>query len=97
MSEAYVTHQNYDRSPRGQVKKRIRDFRLLEMDLRDLPEHPFVLFNLGMTYLHATKEFEVAAHYLQRSLERSDPKDSIVRKVSGPMRRSLLCDWREVP
>jgi glycosyltransferase involved in cell wall biosynthesis len=65
-SDLYVTHSYYDRSPEGQAKKRRRDFRLLELDLQDHPDHPFVLFNLGMTHLYATKEFEVAAHYLRR-------------------------------
>ena len=32
-----------------------------------------MLFNLGMTYLYATKEFEAAAQYLRRSLEQSRP------------------------
>jgi glycosyltransferase involved in cell wall biosynthesis/tetratricopeptide (TPR) repeat protein len=77
-SDLYVVHRNYDTSEAGQQKKRLRDFRLLELDLKDRPDHPFVLFNLGMTYLHATKDFEVAAQYLRRSLDRSDPNDSIV-------------------
>src|SRR5262249_40255402 len=80
-SDLYVTHRNYDRSEEGQGRKRRRDFRLLELDLRDRPEHPFVLFNLRMTYLHGTKDFEVAAQYLRRSLDRSHPSDSIVRKA----------------
>src|SRR5205085_374011 len=80
-SDVFVTHQNYDRSKPGQAKKRRRDFRLLELDLKDHPDHPFTLFNLGMTYLYATHEYEVAAHYLQRSLDRSDWQDSIVRKA----------------
>lgn len=80
-SDLYVVHQNYDRSPEGQARKRQRDFRLLELDLRDHPDHPFVLYNLGMTYLYATREYEVAAHYLRRSLDRSHPGDSIVRKA----------------
>jgi tetratricopeptide (TPR) repeat protein len=82
-TDLYVVHQNYDRSEEGQAKKRERDFRLLELDLQDHPEHPFPLFNLGMTYLYATGEYEVAAHYLRRSLARSDPRDSIVRKAYG--------------
>jgi glycosyltransferase involved in cell wall biosynthesis/predicted O-methyltransferase YrrM len=94
-SDLYVTHAHYDRSEEGQVKKRRRDFRLLELDLVDLPDHPFVLFNLGMTYLYATKEYEVAAHYLQRSLERSDWRDSIVRKAYAMLATARLCqgEW----
>jgi glycosyltransferase involved in cell wall biosynthesis len=94
-SDLYVTHANYDRSERGQAKKRERDFRLLELDLRDRPEHPFVLFNLGMTYLYATKEHEVAAHYLRRSLDVSHWRDSIVRKAYAmlAMARMAQGEW----
>jgi len=94
-SDAYVVHRNYDRSDDGQAKKRRRDFRLLELDHQDRPDHPFVLFNLGMTYLHATKEFEVAAHYLRRCLERSHPEDSIVRKAYAMWTTARIClqEW----
>jgi glycosyltransferase involved in cell wall biosynthesis len=95
-SELFVTHRNYDRSAAGQAKKRQRDFRLLELDLRDRPEHPFVLFNLGMTHLYATKEYEVAAQYLRRSLDRSDWKDSIVRKAYAMLATARICqlEWQ---
>jgi glycosyltransferase involved in cell wall biosynthesis len=94
-SDLYVTHRNYDRSEAGQAKKRRRDFRLLELDLKDHPDHPFVLFNLGMTYLYATKEYEVAAHYLRRSLDRSEPQDSIVRKAYAMLTQARVCqrEW----
>jgi glycosyltransferase involved in cell wall biosynthesis len=94
-SEISVTHQHYDRSEKGQARKRQRDFRLLELDLRDRPEHPFVLFNLGMTYLYATKEYEVAAHYLRRSLQASDWRDSIVRKAYAMLSTARICqgEW----
>jgi hypothetical protein len=94
-SDLFVTHANYDRSPEGQVKKRRRDFRLLELDLRDRPDHPFVLFNLGMTYLYATREYEVAAHYLRRSLDRSHWADSIVRKAYAMLVTARTCqqEW----
>jgi predicted O-methyltransferase YrrM len=67
----------------------------LELDLRDRPDHPFVLFNLGMTHLYATKEYEVAAHYLRRSLDRSDPGDSIVRKAYAMLATARACqgEW----
>ncbi len=94
-SEAFVTHQNYDRSAEGQDKKRRRDFRLLYLDLLDHPDHPFVLFNLGMTYLYAVKDFEVAAHYLWRSLKASDWRDSIVRKAYALLTTARICqeEW----
>jgi glycosyltransferase involved in cell wall biosynthesis len=94
-SDLHVVHRNYDRSPEGQEKKRARDFRLLELDLRDRPDHPFVLFNLGMTYLYGTKDYEVAAQYLRRSLERSNPTDSIVRKAYAMLCQARTClqEW----
>lgn len=92
-----VTHAHYDRSPEGQAKKRRRDFRLLEMDLADRPEHPFTLFNLGMTHLYAAKEYEVAAQYLRRSLNASDPHDSIVRKAYALLTSARIGqeEWEE--
>lgn len=94
-SDLYVTHQNYDRSDAGQAKKRRRDYHLLELDLQDRPDHPFVLFNLGMTYLYATKEYELAAHYLRRSLDHSHPADSIVRKAYAMLGTARICqgEW----
>ena len=90
-SDVYVTHRNYDRSTAGQTKKRLRDFRLLELDLKERPNHPFILFNLGMTHLFATKDFEVAAQYLQRCLAGSHPGDSIVRKAYALLTTARLC------
>lgn len=89
-SNLYVSHQNYDRSDEGQARKRARDFRLLELDLADHPDHPFVLFNLGMTHLHAAGDYELAEHYLRRSLYHSDPGDSIVRKTYALLTTSLI-------
>src|SRR5262249_3620517 len=96
-SDLYVTHQHYDRSPEGQAKKRVRDFRLLYLDLKGRPEHPFTLFNLGMTHLYATREYEVAAHYLRRSLAVSDWRDSIVRKAYALLTMAHSCrqEWAE--
>lgn len=94
-SDIYVVHANYDRSLLGQSKKRLRDFQLLEYDLRENPEHPFVLFNLAMTYLYATKEYEVAAHYILRCLKVSHWQDSIVRKAYAILTSARICqqEW----
>ncbi|MGC4044863.1 MAG: glycosyltransferase [Armatimonas sp.] len=96
-SDLYVVHQHYDRSVGGQQKKRLRDFGLLERDLKEHPEHPFILFNLGMTHLFATKEFEAAAQYLERCLSRSHPQDSIVCKAYALLTTCRVCQrrWRE--
>lgn len=96
-SDLYVVHQHYDRSTGGQQKKRLRDFGLLERDLKEHPDHPFILFNLGMTHLFATKEFEAAAQYLARCLSRSHPQDSIVCKAYALLTTCRVCQrrWRE--
>ncbi len=96
-SDLYVVHEHYDRSPEGQGRKRNRDFGLLDLDLRDRPGHPFTLFNLGMTYLLATREYEVAAQCLRRSLDASDWRDSIVRKAYALLTTTRVCqeEWAQ--
>jgi GT2 family glycosyltransferase/SAM-dependent methyltransferase len=46
----FVVHSGYDRSPEGPQGKLDRDLKLLHLELQDRPDHPFVLFNLGMTH-----------------------------------------------
>lgn len=77
---AEVLHTGYDTSEEGQEKKRIRDERLLKLDLEDRPGHPFVLFNLGMT-AHYLQQHDQATEYLKQSIEASQPSDSHVRKA----------------
>ncbi len=49
-TDIIVVHSGADLSPAGRRRKQLRDLKLLELDLADRPEHPFVLFNLGMTW-----------------------------------------------
>lgn len=79
-SDLYVVHSGYDYSPEGQVKKRARDLTLLEKDLADRPNHPFVLFNIGMTAFHL-KDFARAVPALEQCLAVAKPQESMVRKV----------------
>jgi tetratricopeptide (TPR) repeat protein len=79
-SDLYVVHSGSDQSPQAQHKKFDRDFRILQLELSERPEHPFTLFNLGMTYVHAGR-FGEGAEYLRRSIARSDSGDSHLRKV----------------
>ena len=79
-TDLYVVHSGYDYSPAGQTHKRARDLRLLELDLAERPDHPFVLFNIGMTAYHM-KDFPKAVRALERCLEVSKPQESTVRKV----------------
>src|ERR1051326_3253851 len=58
-----------------------RDLRLLNLENEDHPDDPFTLFNLGQIHHYEFGRSEVALSYWQRSLELSQPRDSIVRKL----------------
>ncbi|MCE9558044.1 MAG: glycosyltransferase [Armatimonadetes bacterium] len=78
--EAVVYHSGYDTSEDGQKRKRERDSQLLALDLADNPEHPFVLFNLGMT-AHFTGEHEQAIQWLTDSIAKATGAESHLRKA----------------
>jgi GT2 family glycosyltransferase/tetratricopeptide (TPR) repeat protein len=61
-------------------RKQERDLRLLHLDQADHPDDPFTLFNLGWAYEELGRAAQ-ALPLLRRSLERSHPGDSIVRKL----------------
>jgi len=91
--EAVVLHSGYDTSPEGQAKKRARDERLLRLDLEERPDHPFVLFNLGMT-AHYTAAGDAAVHeeavdWLRKSIAAAGPGESHVRKAYALLGVSL--------
>ena len=52
----------------------------LRLELEDKPDHPFALFNLGMTYADMG-EHRQAVDALRRSVEVSPPAESHVRKL----------------
>lgn len=79
-TDIFVVHAGSDHSHEGRQRKLQRDFRILEQDLRERPEHPFVLFNLGMTHSDAGNHGK-AIEYLRRSIERSDASHSHLRKA----------------
>lgn len=79
-TDLFVVHSGYDHSPDGQKKKLERDLRLLHLELAERPEHPFTLFNLGMTHADVG-EFDVAAGYLRRSIAAAGPGESHLRKA----------------
>lgn len=79
-TDLYVVHAGYDHSPEGQARKRERDLKLLELDLAERPDHPFVLFNIGMTAFHM-KDWPKATAALERCLAVSGPRESTLRKV----------------
>jgi FkbM family methyltransferase len=80
VTDLFVTHSGYDHSPEGQEHKKQRDLRLLNLELGERPDHPFTLFNLGMTYADLG-EYERAAGYLERSIANSGPRETHLRKA----------------
>lgn len=78
-SDVVVHHVGYQ-DPALRRRKLGRDIRLLELEDREHPDDPFTLFNLGSVYQELGKQKE-ALEYLRRSLNRSQPGDSIVRKL----------------
>lgn len=79
-SNAVVMHSGYDTSEEGQARKRERDEKLLNLDLDERPDHPFVLFNLGMT-AHFCGDHKAAVSWLQKSIVASQPGESHLRKA----------------
>ena len=74
-SDLYVIHSGYDTSPQGQRSKRVRDEKLLGLDLADTPENPFKLFNLGMSYFY-WGEYDLAIEWLDKAIRHSLPEHS---------------------
>lgn len=79
-TDIFVVHSGADQSEAGRRRKRERDFRLLDRELRDRPDHPFVLFNLGMTHVDAGQHAAAVA-CLVRCTEVSRPGESHLRKA----------------
>jgi GT2 family glycosyltransferase/tetratricopeptide (TPR) repeat protein len=87
-TDLFVTHSGYDHSPEGQKRKLARDFRLLRLELAERPEHPFTLFNLGMTH-NDIGEYEEASGWLRRSIAASGPGETHVRKAYALLAHAL--------
>lgn len=79
-TDLYVVHSGYDHSSEGQEAKKKRDLHLLSLELHEQPNHPFTLFNLGMTYADLDQH-EEAVRFLERSLTNSGSGESHLRKV----------------
>jgi len=79
-TDLFVVHSGADLSPEGRRRKLERDFRLLQLDIEARPNHPFVLFNLGMTHADAG-EHRHAIEALRASVRASHPTESHVRKA----------------
>ncbi len=77
--EVEIVHVGY-MDPELRRRKLDRDLELLKLERHEKQDHPFTLFNLGMVY-RELKEPQVALPLLQASLKKSQPQDSIVRKL----------------
>ncbi len=85
-TDLVVRHTGYvDLALRG--KKLDRDARILYEELKDRPDDPFVLFNLGAIATER-RDWSEALRFLRRSLSRSAPTDSITRKLFALIARS---------
>jgi tetratricopeptide (TPR) repeat protein len=74
-----IAHTGYV-DPALRRKKTERNLRLLHVEYAEQPDDPFTLFNLGWAY-QELGQIDKALPLLCRSLERSQPGDSIVRKL----------------
>ncbi len=80
-----VRHTGYT-DPELRERKLQRDGKILEAELAERPDDPFVLFNLGAIAVER-RDWPTAIGYLQQSLHRSDPTASIVRKLYALLAR----------
>jgi tetratricopeptide (TPR) repeat protein len=78
-ADVAIHHVGYQ-GPDLRRRKLQRDLRLLRLEEKEQPGDPFTLFNLGAV-CHELGRATEALPYLRRSLERSQPGDSIVRKL----------------
>jgi GT2 family glycosyltransferase/tetratricopeptide (TPR) repeat protein len=78
-ADVAIHHVGYQ-DPALRRGKLERDLRLLRLEDAEHPDDPFTLFNLGSVFLELGRPAE-ALPVLSRSLERSAPEDSIVRKL----------------
>jgi tetratricopeptide (TPR) repeat protein len=69
------------------ARKLDRDIRILKAELEDRPDDPFILFNLGQIAVDRG-EWSAALGYLERSVARSAPSDSITRKLYALIARA---------
>ncbi|WP_162669890.1 glycosyltransferase [Gemmata massiliana] len=78
-ADVTIRHVGYTNAALRQ-QKLDRDLRLLRLEDAERPDDPFTLFNLGSVYAELEQP-AVALPLLRRSLVRSAPQDSIVRKL----------------
>jgi GT2 family glycosyltransferase/tetratricopeptide (TPR) repeat protein/2-polyprenyl-3-methyl-5-hydroxy-6-metoxy-1,4-benzoquinol methylase len=79
-TDIYVVHSGTDHSPEASERKLERDLRILKIELAERPRHPFVLFNLGMTYADS-RQHDEAIDCLAQCIAVSTPDESHLRKA----------------
>ena len=85
-SDCTVRHTGYTDLPL-RARKLDRDSRILREELKDRPNDPFVLFNLGSIAIEQ-RDWRGSLEYLKRSLSGSAPTDSITCKLFALIARS---------
>ena len=85
-SDIVVRHVGYN-DPAVRRKKLKRDHTILERELDERPDNPFILFNLGQVALELGDPAQ-ALGFLSRSLARSAPGDSITSKLYALVARA---------
>lgn len=93
-TDIHVVHSGSEHSPESKQRKYERDLRHLTLDLAERPDHPFILFNLGMTY-DDMGDNEEAVKWFRKCLEVSHIEESHVRKAYALLVNSL-CGLGEV-
>jgi GT2 family glycosyltransferase/tetratricopeptide (TPR) repeat protein/2-polyprenyl-3-methyl-5-hydroxy-6-metoxy-1,4-benzoquinol methylase len=87
-TDIFVVHSGSDQSLEGQAKKLYRDLKLLILESAERSDHPFTLFNLGMTYLEM-KRLDEAARCLDRSIAVAAPQESHLPKAYSLLVQAL--------
>jgi tetratricopeptide (TPR) repeat protein len=87
-TDIYVEHTGSDQTIEGRWAKYERDLKLLRLELVDHPDHPFALFNLGMTYADM-QDHAAAVEPLRRSIEVAGSHESHLRKAYALLVGSL--------
>ena len=85
-TDLVIRHTGYT-DPALRARKLERDTRILLEELKDRPDEPFLLFNLGSVSIERQRWPE-ALGYLGRSLAHSAASDSITRKLFALMARA---------
>jgi hypothetical protein len=83
-----VIHHTGYQDPALRRRKLQRDLRLLRLADLEEPDHPFTLFNMGSIAQELGRPAEAVGLY-RRSLARSHPRDSIVRKAYALLAQCL--------